>query len=48
VTRALYLFDLANLCSVTPPEVNGMAVADFGRLVGGIKAYRAAQSKEAR
>jgi hypothetical protein len=33
---------------VTPPEADGLTVADFGRLVGGIKAYRAAQSKEAR
>jgi len=28
---------------VTPPEVNGLTVTDFGCLVGGIKAHRAAR-----
>jgi hypothetical protein len=42
VTRARSLFDLANLCSVTPPEVAGLTVADFGCLLLGIRAHKAA------
>jgi hypothetical protein len=43
VTRARHLFDLANLCSVSPPDTYGLTVADFGQLISGIRAYRAAQ-----
>jgi hypothetical protein len=47
VTRARHLFDLANLCSVTPPQVGDLTVADFGQLISGVRAYRAAQRPSA-
>jgi hypothetical protein len=42
VTRARNLFDLAHLCSVSPPEVNRLTIPDFAQLVSGISAYKAA------
>jgi hypothetical protein len=42
VTRGQYLFDLAHLCSLPPPQVDGLAMADFVVLLTGISQQRQA------
>jgi hypothetical protein len=46
VTRARSLFDLAHLCGVTPPETYRLTVGDFGCLLAGIRAHKAARPLE--
>lgn len=48
VLRGRYLFDLAATCHLSPEQVDGLWLADFGLLIDGIDQQAAALAQMAR
>ena len=43
--RAEYLFDLARVCNLTPPDVDDLTITDFANLTDSIDGWLPAEAR---